>query len=75
MNKKYAVLLWWDAASGMYIARSPDIPGCFGQGDTRDAARENIAEAIAGCIEFMKEVGQPVPESHDYKLAAVAMDV
>jgi len=34
-----------------YIAYSPEIPGANGQGKTKEAARQNLAEAIALILE------------------------
>jgi predicted RNase H-like HicB family nuclease len=34
-----------------YIAYCPEIPGANGQGRTKDAARENLAEAIELILE------------------------
>ena len=40
-----------------YIAYCPEIPGSNGQGKTKDAARENLAEAIALILEDRREAG------------------
>ena len=40
-----------------YIAYYPEIPGANGQGKTKDAARENLAEAIALILEDRREAG------------------
>jgi predicted RNase H-like HicB family nuclease len=40
-----------------YIAYCPEIPGANGQGKTKDAARENLAEAIALILEDRREAG------------------
>ena len=34
-----------------YIAHCPELKGCWTQGDTLEELKENIAEAIAGCLE------------------------
>jgi len=36
---------------GVWIAECPSIPGCVGQGSTRDEALKNIKEAIQLCLE------------------------
>ncbi len=38
-----------------YIAYCPEIPGANGQGRTKDAARENLAEAIELILEDRRE--------------------
>lgn len=35
---------------GGYWAEVPAIPGCATQGDTMEELRENLREAIAGCL-------------------------
>jgi predicted RNase H-like HicB family nuclease len=40
---------------GMYIAKAPDIKGCYTQGKTIDQAMERIKEAIQVCIEADRE--------------------
>jgi predicted RNase H-like HicB family nuclease len=39
----------------------PDLPGCVSTGRTRDEAIESIREAIAGHIQTLKDLGDPVP--------------
>ncbi len=38
-----------------YIAYCPEIPGANGQGQTRDEARDSLAEAIALILEDRRE--------------------
>lgn len=40
-----------------YIGWSPEIPGANGQGQTVDACRRNLAEAIALILEDRREDG------------------
>ncbi|MGH9459048.1 MAG: type II toxin-antitoxin system HicB family antitoxin [Thermoanaerobaculia bacterium] len=40
-----------------FIAYSPEIPGANGQGKTPEAARANLAEAIALILEDRREEG------------------
>ncbi len=45
---------------GIYIAKVPDIPGCYTQGKTVEEAMERIREAIEVCLEA-EEIGQYPP--------------
>ena len=45
---------------GVWVVECPSIPGCFGQGDTKADALENIREAIALCLEVRAEQGLPL---------------
>jgi predicted RNase H-like HicB family nuclease len=40
---------------GIYVAKVPDIPGCYTQGKTVQQAVERIKEAIQVCLEADKE--------------------
>ncbi|MBI4467207.1 MAG: type II toxin-antitoxin system HicB family antitoxin [Acidobacteria bacterium] len=46
---------------GYWIAECPSLPGCVSQGETRDAALENIREAIRGYIRALEEDNLAVP--------------
>ena len=46
----YTVLIAQDE-DGIYIAKVPDISGCYTQGKTVEQAMERIREAIQVCLE------------------------
>jgi predicted RNase H-like HicB family nuclease len=46
---------------GGYVVTVPALPGCVSQGDTRQAALDNIREAILAYVEALRKVGDPVP--------------
>lgn len=46
----YTVLIEQDE-DGMYIAKVPDISGCYTQGKTVEQAMKRIREAIQVCLE------------------------
>jgi len=57
MQKKvrnFTVLIEQDE-DGIYVAKVPDIPGCYTQGKTIQQAMERIKEAIQVCLEADKE--------------------
>ena len=39
-----------EAEEGGFWAEVPSIPGCATQGDTMEALRSNLREAIEGCL-------------------------
>lgn len=45
---------------GVGVAECPSIPGCVGQGVTKDDVLANIKEAIAACLEVRAEKGLPL---------------
>jgi antitoxin HicB len=46
---------------GIFVAECPTLPGCISQGETRDAALDNIKDAIAGYLASLNAHGEPVP--------------
>ncbi|MBI2124332.1 type II toxin-antitoxin system HicB family antitoxin [Candidatus Woesearchaeota archaeon] len=57
MEKKirnFTVLIEQDE-DGIFVAKVPDIPGCYTQGKTVQQAMERIKEAIQVCLEADKE--------------------
>ena len=56
MQKKirnFTVLIEQDE-DGIYVAKVPDIPGCYTQGKTVQQAMERVKEAIQVCLEADK---------------------
>ena len=49
-NNSYTVLIEQDE-DGIYIAKVPDIPGCYTQGKSVEQVMERIKEAIEVCLE------------------------
>ena len=45
---------------GVWITECPAIPGCVSQGHTKEAALQNIEEAIALCLAVRAERGLPL---------------
>ena len=58
-NKIFTVLIEQDE-DGVYIAKVPDIAGCYTQGKTIEQAMERIKEAIQVCLESEKEEVLPL---------------
>ncbi|MBI2147501.1 type II toxin-antitoxin system HicB family antitoxin [Candidatus Woesearchaeota archaeon] len=60
MEKKLFTVLIEQDEDGLYVAKVPDIPGCYTQGKTVEQAMERIKEAIQVCVEAEKEVYPPM---------------
>ena len=67
---KYRVLIEVDE-DGLFAARCPALPGCVSQGRTREEARTNIRDAIAGYIESLKKHDEPIPPPIDEEIVEV----
>lgn len=57
------------AEEGGFWAEVPSIPGCVSQGETMQEIRENIEEAILGCLAVEVEEAESDPESEIIELA------
>ena len=59
-NVNYTVIIE-PADDGTFSVYVPDLPGCVSTGTTRDDAIDSIREAIAGHIQTLRDLGEPVP--------------
>ena len=48
---------------GAFIVRCPALKGCVSSGETLEEALANIKEAIEANLEYMKSIGEPIPET------------
>ncbi len=69
---KFRVVLQQDE-DGVFVAEVPSLPGCVSQGATRQAALDNIREAIVGYLESLKQYGEPIPPPADEAIVDVAV--
>ena len=51
---------------GGFMATVPDLPGCVSDGESREEAARNVADAIAAWIEEATRLGRqiPAPSAH-----------
>ncbi|WP_082088868.1 type II toxin-antitoxin system HicB family antitoxin [Methanosarcina siciliae] len=54
-NSGFTVLIEQDE-DGVYVAKVPDIPGCYTQGKTVEQAMERIREAVQVCLEIGEKI-------------------
>jgi predicted RNase H-like HicB family nuclease len=60
MSMKYAVI--FERAPNNWAAYVPDLPGCMTTGQTLDETKSNIAEAVRGHLNTLREFGEAIPE-------------
>jgi antitoxin HicB len=58
---KYTVIVEREPDGG-FVVSVPVLPGCVSQGDTKEEAMANIAEAIELYVEDCLAAGDPVPK-------------
>jgi predicted RNase H-like HicB family nuclease len=68
---RFRVLIEQDE-DGIFVARCPSLPGCVSEGNTRDEARANIRDAIAGYVASLEKHGEPIPPSIDEDVVEVS---
>ena len=54
LNQECVSIRVWEE-DGHFIAKCLDIPGCISEGETREAALTNIDEAIAMCLDIIRQ--------------------
>ena len=67
---KFRVIIQPDE-NGVFIAECPSLPGCISQGGTREEAKANIAEAIAGYVESLEQHGDPIPPAIEEEIVEI----
>ena len=70
----YKVIIEPDETGG-YVITCPSLQGCYSQGETIEAALENIKEAILLCIEDLEAEGEEIPDPSKSLIATVMVDV
>lgn len=68
---RFRVLIEQDE-DGLFVATCPSLPGCVSEGNTRDEARTNIRDAIAGYVASLEKHGEPIPPSIDEDVVEVS---
>ena len=48
---------------GGFLARVPDLPGCFGDGETREAALSDASKAILEWVDEYSKMGRDIPKA------------
>ena len=65
---KYEIILYWSNEDEVFVAETPELPGCTAHGDDQESALRNIKDAMQFWIERAQELGRPVPEPKGERL-------
>jgi predicted RNase H-like HicB family nuclease len=57
---RYAIMI--ESGPGNFSAYVPDLPGCVATGDTIEAVRENLRQAIGMHLAGLRADGEPIPQ-------------
>jgi predicted RNase H-like HicB family nuclease len=59
---QYRVEIEWSDDDRAFVARAPELEGCMAHGSSYEEAVRNIQDAMAAWLEFVRDLGQDVPE-------------
>jgi len=59
---QYSVLIQYDSRDNIYVARIPELNGCFAHGNTQEDAMREIKIALELWLETANENGMSIPE-------------
>ncbi|MBF4475910.1 MAG: type II toxin-antitoxin system HicB family antitoxin [Methanobacterium formicicum] len=75
MKRKYKVSVIVEHDKDGYFAFSPELQGCYTQGDTYEEVMANIKDAIKLHLEDRLESGEVIPEINSVYLASLEVEV
>ncbi len=64
------IVIQKDTVDGGYVVSCPALPGCHSQGDTLAEAKENIRDAIKGCLAALNDRAK---SGKDTRIATVSV--
>jgi len=61
-NIRYEVILYWSDGDKSFIAEVPELSGCMADGESYQAALQNVEIVIEEWLETARELGRSIPE-------------
>ena len=58
------VVLYPDLEDGGWVCEVPSLPGCVSDGDTKEAALQNVRDAMEVWMNAAREMGKEIPVEH-----------
>ncbi len=58
---KYETIIYWSEEDQVFVAETPELPGCTAHGDSYETALANVQKSMALWIDTAKEFGDPIP--------------
>lgn len=75
MKKKFKLSVIVEKDKDGYFAFSPEVQGCYTQGDTYEEVMENIKDALRLHLEDILESGESIPEIESISLTSLEVEV
>ncbi len=57
--QKYEIIIYWSDEDQVFVAETPELPGCMAHGETEELALKNIKDAIQLWIDTARRVWRP----------------
>ncbi|MBD2595282.1 hypothetical protein BCD64_14360 [Nostoc sp. MBR 210] len=70
MNLRYEINIYWSEEDQAFIAEVPELPGCAADGETYQAALQNVEIIMQEWIETAQDLGRPIPEPRQRLMSA-----
>jgi len=75
MKKKFKLSVIVEKDKDGYFAFSPEVQGCYTQGDTYEEVMENIKDGLRLHLEDILESGESIPEIESISLTSLEVEV
>lgn len=75
MKRKFKLSVIVEKDKDGYFAFTPELQGCYSQGDTYEEAMENIKDAIQLHLEDRLESEESIPEIESISLTSLEVEV
>jgi len=75
MKKKFRLSVIVEKDKDGYFAFTPELQGCYSQGDTYEEVMENIKDTIRLHLEDRLESEESIPEIESISLTSLEVDV
>lgn len=70
MILRYEIILYWSEEDQAFIAEIPELPGCAADGETYQAALQNVEVIMQEWIETAEELGRSIPKPKRHLMSA-----
>ncbi len=64
----YEIILYWSNEDQVFVAETPELPGCAAHGETQETALANIKEAMSLWLDTARKYGDKIPQPKGRRL-------
>lgn len=66
--ERYGIILYWSNEDQVFVAETPELPGCMAHGETQEAALANIKDAMDLWLDTARKCGDEIPQPKGRRL-------